>query len=234
MEEVERFLAQYNKLDKYLQDNTGQAREVPFGTRLAALAQKHPVLWRNEVKLKGYRDLRNILVHERDLNGGIIAIPTERALQEFEQIVQTLVSPSKLIPQFKRDIHLFSPSDPLVMALRHMGDNDYSQVVIQAEGKKLSLLTVEGVARWLEEQANDEIIDIMDAHIEDAQKFERAENVSIMNRNQTADDALSTYMLAIEQKRPRIYALLITQNGKLTEKPLGIVTPWDLLFIANP
>lgn len=227
MEEVDAFLALYNRLDEYLQQNAGQASS--FVDRLEVLAQNNRVLRRSVAKLRDYRDLRNVLVH-----GGIIAIPTEQALQEFKQIVQTLVSPSKLIPQFQRDIHLFSPSDPLVMALRHMGDYDYSQVVVQAEGKKLSLLTVEGVARWLEEQAKDEIIDIKDAHIKDAQRYERAENVSIMNRNQTADDALSTFMLAIEQKRPRIYALLITEYGKLTEKPLGIVTPWDLLPIANP
>lgn len=156
MEEVDAFLALYNRLDEYLQQNAGQASS--FVDRLEVLAQNNRVLRRNVAKLRDYRDLRNVLVH-----GGIIAIPTKQALQEFKQIVQTLVSPSKLIPQFQRDIHLFSPSDPLVMALRHMGDNDYSQVVVQAEGKKLSLLTVEGVARWLEEQAKDEIIDIKDA-----------------------------------------------------------------------
>jgi hypothetical protein len=231
MEKVDVFLTLYNSLNDYLEQNAGQASS--FVDRLEALAPKHRIIRQNIAKLKDYRDLRNILVHRHDPNGGIIAIPTEQALQEFEQIVQTLVSPSKLIPQFQRDIHLFFPSDPLAIALRYMGDNDYSQVVVQAE-KNFSLLTVEGIARWLEEQAKDEIIDIKDAHIEDAQKHERAENVSFMNRNQTADDALSTFRLAIEQKRPRIYALLITERGKLTEKPLGIVTPWDLLPFANP
>jgi len=55
-----------------------------------------------------------------------------------------------------------------------------------------------------------------------------------MSRSQTVYEAMDTFMLAIEQKRPRIYALLITEHGRPTESPLGIVTPWDLLSIAKP
>jgi hypothetical protein len=101
-------------------------------------------------------------------NRETLTIPTEQALQEFEQIVQAIVSPPKLISKLEKDktIQLFSPSDPLITALRHMEDNDYSQVVVQAEGKELSLLTVEGVARWLEKQAKDEVISLRDAHID--------------------------------------------------------------------
>jgi predicted transcriptional regulator len=233
MEKVDTFLILYNKLDEYLRRHAEQTkRDLPFGQRLDNLAGKHSVLRQNAAKLKDYGDLRNAIIHHRDPSGGIIAVPTERTLQEFERIVQAILSPPKLIPRFKSDIHLFSPPDPLVTALQHMREHNYSQVVVKTEGK-LSLLTVEGIARWLEEQAQDDIISVRDAHIADAQKYEQVENVSIMNRNQTVYEAMDTFMLAIEQKRPRIYALLITEHGKLIESPLGIVTPWDLLSIAN-
>src|SRR6266571_1531455 len=229
MEKVEAFLKLYGKLDEYLRRNVGQERDSSFARRIDALEQKHPVLRQNSAKLKDYGDLRNALIHHRDSRGGWIAEPTEEALREFEQIVQAIISPTKLIPRFqKSNIRLFLPQDPLVAALQHMREHDYSQVVVQTEGK-LSLLTVEGIARWLEEQAQDDIISVRDAHIVDAQKYEQVENVSIMNRNQTVYEAMDTFMLAIEQKRPRIYALLITEHGRLTESPLGIVTPWDLL-----
>ncbi|SRR6266567_2087368 len=233
MEKAEAFLALYERLDKYLRHNVEQARGLSFSQRLDALVKKHPILRQDVAKLKDYGDLRNAIIHQRDPRGGIIAVPTEEALREFEQIVLAILSPPKLIPRFKSDIHLFFPPDPLVTALQHMREHNYSQVVVQTEGK-LSLLTVEGIARWLEEQAQDDIISVRDAHIVDAQKYEQVENVSIMNRNQTVYEAMDTFMLAIEQKRPRIYALLITEHGRLTESPLGIVTPWDLLSIANP
>jgi predicted transcriptional regulator len=234
MEKVEAFLALYQKLDEYLRRNAGQARDLPFAQRIDALAQKHPVLRRSAAKLKDYGDLRNALVHHRDPGGGWIADPSERTLQEFEQIVQAILLPQKLIPRFQMsDIRLFSPQDPLVTALQHMRERDYSQVVVRIEGK-LSLLTVEGIARWLEEQAQDDIISVREAIITDAWRYEQAENVSIMNRDQTVYDAMEIFMLAIEQRKPRIYALLITEHGKATEGLQGIVTPWDLLSVTNP
>lgn len=234
MEKVEAFLALYQKLDEYLRHNAGQARDVPFGKRLDALAQKHPVLRQNAAKLKDYGDLRNALVHHRDPGGGWIAEPSERTLQEFEQIVQAILLPQKLIPRFQKlDIRLFSPQDPLVTALQHMREHDYSQVVVRIEGK-LSLLTVEGIARWLEEQAQEDIISVREAIIRDAWRYEQAENVSVMSRDQTVYDAMEIFMLAIEQRKPRIYALLITERGKATERLQGIVTPWDLLSVTNP
>jgi len=234
MEKVEAFLTLYQKLDEYLRRNAGQARDLSFAQRLDALAQKHPVLRRNAAKLKDYGDLRNALVHHRDPGGGWIAEPSERTLQEFEQIVQAILLPQKLIPRFQKlDIRLFSPQDPLVTALQHMRERDYSQVVVRIEGK-LSLLTVEGIARWLEEQAQEDIISVREAIITDAWRYEQAENVSIMNRDQTVYDAMEIFMLAIEQRKPRIYALLITEHGKATEGLQGIVTPWDLLSVTNP
>lgn len=142
--------------------------------------------------------------------------------------------PQKLIPRFqKSDIRLFSPQDPLVTALQHLRERDYSQVVVRIEGK-LSLLTVEGIARWLEEQAQEDIISVREVVITDAWRYEQAENVSIMSRGQTVYDAMEIFMLAIEQRKPRIYALLITEHGKATERLQGIVTPWDLLSVTNP
>ncbi len=234
MEKVEAFLKLYGKLDEYLRRNVGQERDSSFARRIDALEQKHPVLRQNSAKLKDYGDLRNALIHHRDSRGGWIAEPTEEALREFEQIVQAIISPTKLIPRFqKSNIRLFLPQDPLVAALQHMREHDYSQVVVQTE-RKLSLLTVEGIARWLEEQAQEDIISVREATIAGASIYEEAENVVIMSRNQTIYDAMEIFILSIEQRKPRIYALLITGQGKATEGLLGIITPWDLLSITNP
>jgi predicted transcriptional regulator len=179
--------------------------------------------------------MTNALVHHRDPGGELIAEPSEQALREFEQIVQAIISPPKLIPQFQKPgIRLFSPQDPLMTALQHMREHDYSQVVVQTAEGQLSLLTVEGIARWLEEQAQDDSINMQEAIIADARRYEQAENVVVMSHNQTINDAMESFMLTIEQGKPRIYALLITEQGRVTEKPLGIITPWDLLSVTNP
>lgn len=232
MENAETFMRVYQQLDEHLRRTIGHP-DASFTHRLTLLAQQHRVLERTVAKLKDYGKLRNALEHHRALGGGWIAEPTERAVAEFEQLVQALLSPEKLIPRFQGPpIHLFSLQDPLVRALTHMREHDYSQVVVQPEGR-LSLLTVEGIARWVEEQAREDIISVQEAVIADAWRYEQAEHVVVMSRNQMVYEAREAFMCAIEQGKPRLYALLITEHGKATEKPLGIVTPWDLLSNAD-
>jgi hypothetical protein len=50
-----------------------------------------------------------------------------------------------------------------------------------------------------------------------------------MRRKDTIYDAREAFTHALRRKQPRLFALIVTENGKTTEKPLGIVTPWDLL-----
>lgn len=169
-------------------------------------------------------------------NGSFIAEPSEQSLREFEQLVQAITSPKKIVSLLggKPDLHLFSPQDPLINALRYMGDNEYSQVIVQMEGK-LSLLTVEGIAKWLENQAGTDTVSLQEATIGDAQRAEaqgedrRTRNVEFISQDQTIDDAKQRFMLALEQGEPRIYALLITEHGESTGDLLGIITPWDLI-----
>ena len=233
MEKVGAFLELFRQLEEYLQRTIEGSLSVY--ERLNIYAQKYPIHRQSVVKLHSYRALRNILTHDLGPNGAFIAEPSEQSLREFEQLVQAITSSKKIISllEGKPDLHLFSPQDPLINALRYMGDNKYSQVIVQTEGK-LSLLTVEGIAKWLENQAGKDTISLQEATIADAQRAEaqedkRAKNVDFMSQDQTIDDAKQKFMLALEQGEPRIYALLITEHGEPTEAPLGIITPWDLI-----
>lgn len=50
-----------------------------------------------------------------------------------------------------------------------------------------------------------------------------------MRRDQIVYEAMEIFQRAIGQRKPRIYALLISEHGKATERLLGIIAPWDLL-----
>lgn len=42
-------------------------------------------------------------------------------------------------------------------------------------------------------------------------------------------DAHEAFASALERQQPRLFAVIITDSGRPTEPPIGIVTPWDLL-----
>jgi hypothetical protein len=72
-------------------------------------------------------------------------------------------------------------------------------------------------------------IDVSKATVYDALRYEAYNGFQIMRRKDTIYDAREAFTHALRRKQPRLFALIVTENGKTTEKPLGIVTPWDLL-----
>lgn len=109
-----------------------------------------------------------------------------------------------------------------------MRDHDYSQLIVRDQGT-LALLTTEGIARWLEQQTEVEIINVVDARVGRALAYELADSFVVMRRDAPVDAAHAAFTSAIDREHPRLAAIIVTQNGKRTETPLGIVTPWDLL-----
>ncbi len=134
----------------------------------------------------------------------------------------------QLIPAFRKELQIFSTEQPLIQALTYMRKNDFSQVIVRRNGK-LGLLTAEGIAKWLEEKATDDIISIQESTVGDSLLLELQDSFVLMRRTQTVDEAREAFAMSIENGRPRLFAVLITETGKDTEEPLGIVTPWDLL-----
>ena len=91
-------------------------------------------------------------------------------------------------------------------------------------------MTVGGIARWLEdrvEQSGDGV-DTAGATVGDVLAYEGAETHLAMARRQTVDDARQAFVDALERGE-RLLAVIVTEHGRLAERPIGIVTPWDLL-----
>jgi hypothetical protein len=70
---------------------------------------------------------------------------------------------------------------------------------------------------------------VVDARVEDALAHDLPGSFKVMRRDQTVDAAQAAFTTAIEEGRPRLYAIVITENGKSTETPIGLITPWDLI-----
>ena len=109
-----------------------------------------------------------------------------------------------------------------------MRQNAFSQVIVIKDGE-ICLLTVEGIAKWLEDEAVDRSVNIEEARVLDALSKEIPDTFTVMSANHTVDDARQVFFEAIALRRPRLHAVIITSEGGRNELPIGIVTPWDLL-----
>lgn len=228
MNRTHEFIELYNCIDEYLCEFTDREQGINFQVVLNEAAEKNTVVRQHKARLKQYSRFRNTIVHDRHYLTDPIAEPTEATLESFRSIVSDITRPKRLIPTFRRSIRCFSTDEPLLAIISYMSANDFSQAVVRENGY-LTLLTVEGVARWLGAQAPAEIISVVEPTVSDALKLEISEAFIVLPHSKTVGDAREAFARSIEQKRPRLFAILVTHSGKRTEEPLGIVTPWDLL-----
>lgn len=225
---ADEFIGLYNTINRHLRRITGLEREKSFATVVRTAAGRDPAVRANQDLLIGFGGLRNAIIHDRHYPSRVIAEPHAEAVEEFARIVNLVTSPPKLLPRFHRSIRCFGPDEPLVEALAYMRDNDYSQIVVDGD-QGLDLLTTEGVARWFERQADDDLVSVRDTTVGDALQHQPQGSVTIIGRDRTIFDALDIFSQLPTPGRSRLFAIIITHSGKSTESPLGIITPWDLV-----
>jgi predicted transcriptional regulator len=226
------FIRLFNELSSVLQVMTGKSDNVIFSQLLEVACKISPTIHRSKSFLKAMGDLRNAIVHDRNYPEVVIADPRPEVIAQFQRILETIKSPTKVIPKFQRKILVFLEQDALGVVLGHMQENDYSQVVVHID-KEYRILSSEGIVRWLSSARQDGLADIEGASVKDVYGHEDPKAHRHMARNETTDAAILAFERAITDGIPRLQAIVITNSGKPTEQPLGIITPWDLLEIAG-
>lgn len=224
------FVRLYNELDHAVKKIVNEKGSVPFWKRLRMAAKKHPYIRRNLDELLEIHELRNAIVHHRSYPAEIIAIPTVEIVELLEAVVNGLNSPAQVMPTFKRQIHVFSPTSPLQESLAYMKRHGFRQIVLKSEGE-LHLISSNGIANWLLGQANGEAVVLAKATLGDLLAFEEPHSVEFLAEDATIDMARQIFDEA-QRSRPRhLFAVLITKTGSPSEAPLGIITPRDLLAL---
>jgi predicted nucleotidyltransferase len=69
-----------------------------------------------------------------------------------------------------------------------------------------------------------------DTHISDIMKYEKDHPVDFVAKSTNIFDVETIFEKSHKVKK-KLEAVIITENGKKDETPLGIITPWDLIEI---
>jgi predicted transcriptional regulator len=228
----DKFVKLFNELSELLQSRTGLSKDITFNHLLRTAGETNPTVNRSNHFLKKMGELRNAIVHDAVYPEEIIADPHPEVIQRFEKTLGMIKSPTKVIPKFQREVKVFAVQDSINAALAHMQENDYSQIAVQIN-HEYGILSSEGIVRWLSCARHIGLADLERASVGDVYEHEDKKAHRHMARIETTDAAILAFENAIAEGIPRLQAILITNSGKPNEKPLGIITPWDLLGIAN-
>lgn len=224
---TEAFMTTFNELEQYLRHSTNSDRSVPFGGLISRAEDRQPAVRHYARDLREWSDLRNAVVHEHP-RGKVIAEITPEALAEFQQMADTILAPPPLYPRFRRDVRVFRESDPLTEAMEDIWREDYSQIIVRADGE-LMILSFAGITRWMGAAVQGTTIDLRGATVGSAMAYEKQGGIDFVPRTATIFDARHRFQRLNAKNDQRLRVIVITEHGDATESPLGLVTASDIL-----
>jgi CBS domain-containing protein len=227
----ERFEIAFNKIHKSLIDKIGDTTEDRFKNLVEMGMQKHSLVRSFYNELIQFAKLRNAIVHEKVDHDYYIAEPHLEIVQRIEKIAGYFQRPETALSIATKEVHHFLESDRLADVLSCIRKTSYSRFPIyNGKGEYRWLLTATYILNWLTNRLSNQVIDLSNAKISDLASKKEKELVAFISKTSSifkAEEIFETF----HKKGEKLEAIIITLNGSENEKPLGIVTSYDLIEI---
>ena len=215
----------YNEIDEWLKKRSGVEGDEGFVTLLDRVRDQ--ALIRPHVDfLKDVARLRNAIVHDRRYPPEIVADPRDELIARLRLVRDALLRPP-LLRNFGSEPLPIAADRPLREALAVMRERDFSQIVVQ-RGEELALLSSEGILRWLEKCAQGGLVDIEDSLLDQVIEHEPEGSCAWLAASQPVAEAVGRFAQARPTGAARLACILVTERGRPNERPLRLITPWDL------
>jgi len=187
-------------------------------------------------RLKELADLRNVISHHPyNENDEPYANPREEAIGWIEMQAELIENPPRAVSALKlQPPVILSGNDSLPSFLEMVGvPANVCQSPYRRPNGDIGLITTNAVARWLAMQYEGDGFIAGDVSIELVVEVgaEFKDRVLLKNRSLKIVDALGAFSADRGEEPPA--AIVITENGRGAEKPLGIITPSDIPAMAK-
>lgn len=227
-----KLLRLYNEIDAYLRQECKTDKYADHVYLIQEVSRKNRVVARYQQELRAVAQLRNSIVHNPFRDADPIASTNEVVVTYYEHIRDSLLNPqtalSIAIPA--KLIYTVAPDENLNQVLKHMDKNTYTHVPVIEDNKMTGILSENTLLSYLAE--NGDVIITEDMAVKELADYlpisaHRSETFVFLPRKASLGQVFSVFNEAIK-KRQRIGMLFITEHGRQDEKPLGIITAWDL------
>lgn len=179
------------------------------------------------------RKIRNLLSHGECKVEGKTAIEiNENIIEKLKEIISLLENPPLVASRYITEMFVVDLEEKLENLIKAMNEKKISHVPVLDKDKKLVGVFSENTI--FSKLSEDEIIEIgKEYKVKDYEKYIKLENHSseyfdFIKRNEELALAQNLFNKSIKKDK-KLVMLFVTENGKKTEKILGIITPWDLL-----
>ncbi len=226
-EKSKRYLTAFSEIENALRCLACARKGERFYQLIRKAAQKEKSVKIYSDDLKEFADLRNAIVHER-CGGEPIAEPHYKTVLRIEKIKDHIVKPPTVEPIFLRKVVTCRPDDMIGEAAKIMLKNSFSQIPIYDEEEFKGLLTTGTISRWLSDRFKSGVGILKEECVSVVAHYcEYRDSYRFVPRQATLFDVLDYFDDFVKMGR-NLDALIITHTGKSNQRPLGIVTVFDL------
>lgn len=175
------------------------------------------------------RRLRNINYHNINDNYYLI---TDDTIDKLTEIVEEVKHPFKVSSKATINIYSKTLNDKVLPTMKDMNEKSYTHIPIYDEDNK-NLVGVFSENSLFQYVMEDKIIEVDDkTTFNDIKKCIdlnlSKEIVKFVAKDKLYDDVVNEFISEFKNKN-KLSCVMITQNGKETEKVIGIITAWDII-----
>ncbi len=230
-ENSKRFLSAFNDVERHLRRLTGSGPEVSFRQLVKTAARKENAVARSTDDLGELAGLRNAIVHQS--KDDVIAEPHTATCDLLDRIACMLLNPPLVLPRFQRDVVSVEISSAIGSVVTEAYRHSFSQFPVLENSSFVGVMTTNTVVRWLGANASDDVFSLEESTVREILEYnEFSNNYEFVNRETDLFRVLGLFQKH-DEGGERLDAVLISHNGKSTEKMLGIISPWDLPAIHS-
>lgn len=227
-EKAERFEIAFNQIHTELKKLVNTEVSDHFLELLHKAKNRHASIRKFFDDLKSYAKLRNAIIHEKSRQNFYIAEPHLEVVERIESIAHFLQRPPSALSIASGRVKTYDGFEDVKDFLLDTKNDPYTQFPIYKANKFVFLLTERGLRSFFANTIKGSIIDLSNIKIFALQSYEEERNVIFVSSSQNVFELENIFEERV-QNGNKLEAVLITPNGSKEEKPVGIITPWDLI-----
>ena len=225
----ERFEVAFNQIHKSLMSIV-KIQDDRFKVLLDVGARKHKIIDKYYDDLKQYAKLRNSLVHDKKELGYYIAEPHLDVVKHIEKISSIFNKPNYALSIATKEVVYFDCEDSLLSIFQAIKKYGYSQYPVYKYNECVGLLKTGDIVTWMSEHIINTMVDMTDIKVGDILSNVKHHPIEFAPKSIDIFSVEDIYENKHKEK-VGLEVVIITENGKCDESPLGMVTAWDLIEI---
>ncbi len=229
---AKRFIDAYNKIDHSLRVQNNFKRSLSFSDVVRRSVLLNSVVRKYEDELVDYGRLRNAIIHKGSM-ADIMAEPHEDVVNQMEIIASLVSTPPRVLDTVcQKDVMVLNPKTTIKESMKKFFDSGYNNIPVYDDNILIGVANakkfVDYISRAITENKNIEeyisatpISDILQEHDLDTY-------YTVTPSKLTLEEALNKFYM-----NRKLLVIIVTENGKVDERPLGILTVSDIMDINN-